>query len=42
MNNKMCENRLIWFWHVMRREKSNAGRMIVEVKIEERNGKGRP
>jgi len=39
---KMRVNRLRWFGHVMRRKDSEAIRIVMELTVEERKGKGRP
>jgi len=39
---KMRENRLRWFGHIMKREDSEAVRTIMELSVKGRRGRGRP
>ena len=42
IGDKMRENRLRWFGHVMRREESEVVRTVMNMNVEERRGRGRP
>lgn len=39
---KMRENRLRWFGHVMRRNNSEAVTIVMVINVDEKSGKGRP
>jgi hypothetical protein len=39
---KIRENKLIWFGHLMRREKTKAAIVVMKMNIEAKRGKARP
>jgi len=39
---KMTENRLRWFGHVIRRKDLEVVRTVLELNVEERRGRGKP